>query len=246
VGATTLYAGMFRDSSQAERPFVVANDITAATSCNVTAGYQYAPLQAINVQCKDKDFTIRNKTSLTSTTSDYQVYSNNTLVHKTSVSNTGKTTFYVGSGQNATLKLTSSAVGINTLADPTDTLEVNGSITCDTVTMVSDQRVKHIEQPLDTASCADTIAHLQLVTYQHTPDYAAHVHTTDQRIRGLIAQQVKEVCPELVSVQPKEVPGLGLVEDFHCIKQTELIMTLLGAVQALQQQVKELQQLVQR
>lgn len=241
VGLTTLYAGLFRDSAQAERPFVVASDITTATSSNIAAGFQYAPFQAINVQCRDKDYTIRNKTSLTSTSSDYQVYSNNTLVHKTSVANTGKTTFYIGSGQNTTLRLTATGVGINTLADPTDTLEVNGSITCDTVTMVSDARVKQIHGPLDTMACADTVSKLQLVEYQHIPEYADQVHSQSS-IRGLIAQQVAAVCPQLVQVQSKEVPGLGKVEDFHCIKQTELIMTLIGAIQDLQRQVRELQQ----
>jgi hypothetical protein len=101
-------------------------------------------------------------------------------------------------------------------------------------TPVSDERLKKNIEPVE--SVLDRIKILQPKRY-HMLD---ELNTTDKHY-GLIAQDLKKVFPELVSVTQNDGDG---IEDLHQISYTELIPILVKAVQEQQKLIEELQRAV--
>jgi hypothetical protein len=135
-------------------------------------------------------------------------------------------------------------VGIGTEA--THRLHVNGVIRAasSTITTGSDRRVKMDIVQVDKNVSLGRIAALQVRNFAWHPAYK---HTTGQRLdrkTGFIAQELMEVIPEAVEISndvEKFVDEEGNTLDvprMHTINMDPVIMDLIGAVQALREEVE--------
>lgn len=119
-------------------------------------------------------------------------------------------------------------IGTETL---THTLTIAGDIgMTGTVYGISDRRVKKDFLPIDNA--LDQIEKLNPVSYHFKTDENPTMKLSDKRQMGLIAQEVLEIFPELVSVP--ESP-----DEMLSLNYTELIPVLVKSVQELNEQLEE-------
>jgi hypothetical protein len=239
------YTGLARNSLDANRSFVLFEDAAGVQTNTVfDSTWQWAPLQTRGIELLDrtKTFTFTQRLG---TQSIEHLSSFNSVVKQTySVNPQGDTSFKMTNQISPALFLSgTNYVGINTAA-PTDTLDVNGSITCVGMNIVSDARVKTNIAPWDLNESQRIITQLEMVSYSYTKDFASQSQQRNASQVGIIAQQAQQVSASLVSQRAQQI-GDQTVHDFCVLDQTRLLMHALAAIQSLQQQVQTLQQQVQ-
>lgn len=130
----------------------------------------------------------------------------------------------------------------------------------------SDRRLKQDIQAVDTASALQTLERLSVKTFRYTPEHLKCTQLPDREYTGLIAQEVKQVMPELVEqkymnfkytepkaaamhidgeeckeAEDKEEEICCKMEDCHLLQSQELVFTLIAAVQELSARVRALE-----
>ena len=139
-------------------------------------------------------------------------------------------------------------VGIGT--EPTHRLHVNGVVRAasSTITTGSDRRVKMDIRSVDHNASLDRIAALRVRNYAWHPAYKHTTGQTTDRKTGLIAQELMQVMPEAVEINTEvetfvdEEGGTLEVPRMHTINLDPVIMNLIGAVQALREEVETLKE----
>jgi len=131
-------------------------------------------------------------------------------------------------------------VGIG-VASPSNALQVAGNIqasgdisTAGSFLSTSDERVKTDVVSANIDVCYDQIKNLPLRQFKWKEGYAPGL--SNQDTIGWIAQEVKEVIPQAVSIMPQ-----AGYEDFHLVDLTMLVKTLYGSVQKLSKKVEDLE-----
>ena len=109
------------------------------------------------------------------------------------------------------------------------TLTVLGCFSATECLTPSDRSIKTDVQSIDPASSIEAICSLNPITYSYTDEWEATYGTHDVQ-RGLIAQDVAKVLPELVH----ERDGIAQLD------YSKLVVDLVGAVQHLQSELDEL------
>ncbi len=132
-------------------------------------------------------------------------------------------------------------VGIGALPGATDKLYVNGNIVASgSIQGNSDARIK---KNIGTANYPDIynkFKKLRLTEYGYIDEYCESVGIPNEKVvNGLIAQELKEVYPDLVTIidtQDIVVDDEKILsfENFHRIDFTKLVMKLIGVIKILQ------------
>lgn len=135
-------------------------------------------------------------------------------------------------------------VGIGTTG-PTHLLHVNGVArsTQSTWATSSDRRVK--ENINELTNGLETITKLRPVSFEYTEEYRMSNNAPADEQFGFVAQEVKEVVPEMVTCTSENV-GDTTIEDFHLLNSGELIPILVQAVKEQQKQIETLQAEISR
>ncbi len=103
------------------------------------------------------------------------------------------------------------------------------------VCSVSDASIKTNVETLNPQNCLQAIEKLRPVTFVFTPDWRKKSHATDKQNAGLIAQEVQQVLPNIVA--QKTFPT---GDQLYTVTYEQVIPYLIGAIQALQQEVDQL------
>jgi len=156
--------------------------------------------------------------------------------------------FIIGNGQsnttrhNAVTVLKNGNFGIGTTA-PTHILHIAGigRSTQATWATSSDMRVKNNIRMIEHS--LDKILQLKPVTFQYTPEYIEQHEGYEGEYMGFLAQDVKEVLPELVEETSEKI-GDYIIDDFLILNQGELIPVMVEAMQEQQEQIDELKQII--
>ena len=107
-------------------------------------------------------------------------------------------------------------------------VRISGDLTVDGVfSNPSDRRIKKNIESLDPQECLSRVNSLNPVSFDFISDYR-HAGSTK---RGFIAQEVEKIIPSAVSTGFRRVGGQAL-HDFHYLDKIELIVDLVGALQA--------------
>ncbi|MBN2226859.1 MAG: tail fiber domain-containing protein [candidate division Zixibacteria bacterium] len=133
-----------------------------------------------------------------------------------------------GTHYSNTLVLRDGEIGIGTNS-PNYTLDVRGTIGNNTTLYHSDRRWKNHIAPIENA--LQTVTSLQGVSYEWNRDEYADMNFPDGRQIGLIAQDVEQVLPEIVSTGE---------DGFKSIDYARLVALLTEAVKTQQTQIDQL------
>jgi hypothetical protein len=88
----------------------------------------------------------------------------------------------------------------------------NGDVWCTAVYFASsDVRIKEDIQDIDDDNALQSILSIEPKTYK----YVDKLEKGDKRVYGFIAQQIREVIPEAVSIQTSYIPNIYLVADYN-------------------------------
>jgi prepilin-type N-terminal cleavage/methylation domain-containing protein len=136
-------------------------------------------------------------------------------------------TFKVGGNEYMRVN-TGGNVGIGT-NNPQSLLDVNGNINVQTVTYMSDQRLKKDITPVE--SPLDKLLTLNPVTYYWNEVAKARGMKDESQHMGLIAQDVEKVFPQAVHTAP---------DGFKSVEYASLIAPAIGAIQELKAENVEL------
>ncbi|MCP4708116.1 MAG: tail fiber domain-containing protein [Planctomycetes bacterium] len=133
-------------------------------------------------------------------------------------------------------------IGIGT-SYPSHILHVDGLArsTSSTWATSSDRRVKKNINNLENS--LDKLNKLRPVSFEYTDQYKQDNQDLNGTHFGFIAQEVKEVIPEMVSQTTEHIDD-EILEDFHLLDSGKLIPMLVQAVKEQQQQIESLQQQV--
>jgi len=130
---------------------------------------------------------------------------------------------------------TGAQVGIGTNS-PTEALYVMGNIyATGTITELSDAAAKSNVETIDNA--LDLVENLRGVRYNLESDIAVELNTSDDKQIGLIAQEVKEVLPEVVN-SPEE--------GYSSVNYSRLTAVLIEAVKELKAENDDLKSRIER
>ncbi|MCK5839198.1 MAG: tail fiber domain-containing protein, partial [Bacteroidales bacterium] len=157
--------------------------------------------------------------------------------------------FEIGNGiftsnSNALTVLKNGNVGIGTTS-PTHILHVTGIArsTQSTWATSSDARVKENIHKIEGSLAV--IEQLRPVSYNYTDEYIGGNQEMVGLQRGFIAQEVKEVVPEMVTTCTESFAG-KTIEDFHLLNTSDMTPFLVSAVQEQQDIIDELNQQIQQ
>jgi hypothetical protein len=148
--------------------------------------------------------------------------------------------FIIGNGQttrhNAVTVLKNGYFGIGTTA-PTHILHIAGvgRSTQSTWATSSDMRVKNNIKIIENG--LEKILKLKPVSFQYTPEYIEQNNGYEGEYLGFIAQDVKEVLPQLV-YETSEKIGEETINDFLLLNQGELIPVMVEAIKEQQTQIE--------
>lgn len=122
-------------------------------------------------------------------------------------------------------------VGIG-VVQPTHILHVDGQIrsSMSTIATASDARLKTRITPVSEVESLENILNLSVRDYTWKND--------GRRQRGFIAQEVEKIIPDAVQ-KVNETEGKHSLEDLRLLNLDPIIVDLVGAVQALQKQLRE-------
>jgi len=136
-------------------------------------------------------------------------------------------------GGHIRMSSTSSAdrVGIGT-SSPVQKLDVRGIIIANSYQTHSDRRLKKNIETLE--NTLDKVMALKPTLYHFRTE-----DDSDSKHFGLIAQELKEVFPEVVKIQEGNFEGM---KDMHAVKYTELIPVLIKGMQEQQVIIQDLEE----
>lgn len=120
---------------------------------------------------------------------------------------------------------------MNTVA----TLSPTGVLTATTLAETSDVRLKENIIDVQPASSLSSILNVQIKNYNYTFDSQKKKHT------GVIAQEIKEILPEVVCVEKSH----GL-DDFHSVQYTGLIPHLVNCIKELKKELEDIRNYVEK
>ena len=126
---------------------------------------------------------------------------------------------------------------------PSSKLDVNGSITCTSLTQSSDSRIKQNIIPATDIAIMSNIDNLNLKVYSYTEEYKKSLpegSVSDNPVFGWIAQEVKSTYSDAVQVK-KNTIGDTEYDDFHFINKGKLYDLAVAGVKILHQRIKELE-----
>ena len=128
-------------------------------------------------------------------------------------------------------------VGVG-VVQPTHILHVNGQVrsSMSTIATASDRRLKKNIKPVNISESLERIEKLRVTEFEWKNKSVGRRPTSRQR--GFIAQEVEKVMPDAVQI----VPGGDdnpKIKDLRLLNFDPIIIDLVGAVQALQSQLKE-------
>jgi hypothetical protein len=129
---------------------------------------------------------------------------------------------------------------------PSHVLHVNGIArsTQSSWDTSSDERVK--TNITELSGSLDKILSLRPVTYEYVEDYASGSESLQGVKTNFIAQEVKEVFPQMVRTVHEEY-GQGedkkVIEDFHVLNTGEMIPLIVGAIKEQQEKPYQPKQL---
>ena len=117
----------------------------------------------------------------------------------------------------------------------------NGNVLASGFVNTSDMRFKEDITPIDNA--LDKITHLNGVYFKWNQEYRERLKRSDSQTRqvGLVAQQVREVIPEIVAKMRDQEAG-----DYLAVDYNRLVPVLIQAVKEQQTQISEQQSNVQQ
>ena len=124
-------------------------------------------------------------------------------------------------------------VGIG-ITNPVYSLDVDGIIQSNDevlapeFTTTCDIRVKENIKRMDVKNILDKVNKLNLYEYNYTNEY----NKSNEKIYGLIAQNVKKVLPEAIKYKKMKI-GNEYINDFQTISQNTLISSLIGCIHEL-------------
>ena len=124
-------------------------------------------------------------------------------------------------------------VGIGTTG-PSHLLHVTGIArsTQSTWATTSDKRVKTKIENLDDG--LNTILKIRPVEFEYSKKYQKYNKGYEGKKRGFIAQEVKEVLPDMVNII-EETVGKEIIKDFHLLSNSDFTPILVKAIQEQQQ-----------
>ena len=88
---------------------------------------------------------------------------------------------------------------------------------------------------MNTGDLLDRIKQIQLREYGYTDDWRElrGLESNDVRVRGVIAQELRQVFPEHVEILDELIVKQGIkLTDFHQVDKQGLVMDVIGAFQA--------------
>jgi hypothetical protein len=134
-------------------------------------------------------------------------------------------------------------VGIGTTT-PSFPLEVTGDayITGD-LTVASDRNLKKDIQPIDGALA--TIGNLNPVSYYYKTDEYPSMKLSEKKKMGLIAQELEQVLPNLVSEAGTVAHSNGEMVSMKSVNYLELVPVLIKAIQELEDKVDQRDALIE-
>jgi cytoskeletal protein CcmA (bactofilin family) len=124
-------------------------------------------------------------------------------------------------------------VGIG-ITNPSYSLDVDGiiqsndEILAPEFTTACDIRVKENIKRMDISNILEKVNKLNLYEYNYTDNY----NKSNEKIYGLIAQNVNEVLPEAIKYKKMKV-GNKYIDDFQTISQNTIISSLIGCIHEL-------------
>jgi hypothetical protein len=89
-------------------------------------------------------------------------------------------------------------------------MKVNGRIWTSAVVWTSDARIKEDIQDINDDSALQMILAIEPKTYK----YIDKIEKGDKKVYGFIAQQIREVIPEAVTIQKSYIPNVMLLADY--------------------------------
>ncbi len=102
----------------------------------------------------------------------------------------------------------------------------------------SDARVKQNPQPLDSQHALEVINRLNLVDYEHIPEYQE-----GGKGRGVYAQELLDILPDAVCSFPKvDLDNGETIKDFLTVSYDWIFVTGMAAIQELDKQNRQLQE----
>lgn len=126
---------------------------------------------------------------------------------------------------------------------PSSKLDVNGTVTCTSLTQSSDSRIKQNIIPATDIAIMSNIDNLNLKVYSYTEEYKKSLpegSVSDNPVFGWIAQEVKSTYSDAVQVK-KNTIGDTEYDDFHFINKGKLYDLAVAGVKILHQRIKELE-----
>tara|TARA_Y100001972_G_C7666325_1_gene337030 strand:- start:843 stop:3485 length:2643 start_codon:yes stop_codon:yes gene_type:complete len=141
-------------------------------------------------------------------------------------------------------------VGIND-DTPSYKLEVNGTLHSTGTATSSDARIKDNITVEDTSVIYENFKNLVVKNYNYTETLCKATDKENKYVTGLIAQEVKEIFPEAVTVKPwsyftgeydeQNEQKTATIEDFHVIDTNRLLYKAIATIQELQKKVEALE-----
>jgi hypothetical protein len=106
----------------------------------------------------------------------------------------------------------------------------------------SDARIKTDVAIVDPDACLTNVGDLQVVSYKYTTEWAQQTGNDPDTVHvGLIADDVEKVIPDAVETSDNVMTGT-VIEDFKTLDYHRLVPPVIGAIQALERRVRELEQ----
>jgi hypothetical protein len=144
--------------------------------------------------------------------------------------------FVNNAGANAVVFTNSGFVGIG-VNNPSHILQINGigRSTSSTWATSSDKRVKENIRGIENG--LEKILQLNPVSFQYSAEYTRQYSAFKGTYMGFLAQDVKNILPELVSMTSEKI-GDRTINDFLLLNQGELIPVMVEAIKEQQKQIE--------
>jgi hypothetical protein len=172
------------------------------------------------------------------TTGEAAVYAINTSIHQWSTAPSGT----AGTTATLTERMRLSSAGgfsVGTTSDPgAGAIYATGNITA----FFSDIRLKNNEGRIDNA--LDKVSKLSGIYYTTNETAKEYGYTDEARQVGVIAQEVKEVLPEIVKAAPFDLDENGKSksgQDYMTVQYDKLVPLLIEAIKELSEKVAKLE-----